>query len=126
NTIVFSRTNDAGLLRVAATAGGVSPFTTLAPGQSGHRFPSARPEGRSIVFLVDGALEVQGAYEDPVAGGTSKRLLTFPNTQYGGSPDGRCVAFSANPTGRDEAYIVPFQREGGTVQLSVTGGRLPR
>jgi Tol biopolymer transport system component len=42
------------------------------------------------------------------------------------SPDGRLLAYVADDSGRPEVYARPFMSEGGQVQVSAAGGRMPR
>ena len=42
------------------------------------------------------------------------------------SPDGDWVAYAADVTGRLEIYLVPLESEGRPVQITTSGGRLPR
>jgi hypothetical protein len=39
------------------------------------------------------------------------------------SPEGRWLTCRSTETGRSEAYIAPFPKPGGKIQVSVTGGR---
>jgi Tol biopolymer transport system component len=41
------------------------------------------------------------------------------------SPDGRWLAYVSNTTGRDEVYVRPFPRPGGTWHVSSGGGGMP-
>jgi Tol biopolymer transport system component len=71
-TVVFS---DFGgpLLRVAATGGEVSPVTTLGPRQATHAYPHLLPDGRHVLFYVDGGAE-PGIYLAELEGGDPIRL----------------------------------------------------
>jgi serine/threonine protein kinase/Tol biopolymer transport system component len=42
------------------------------------------------------------------------------------SPDGRWVAYTSGASGRDEVYVAPFPGPGGKLQVSSSGGRMPR
>jgi Tol biopolymer transport system component len=42
------------------------------------------------------------------------------------SPDGRCVAFVSEESGRPEVYVQPFQHPGEKHRVSTAGGSLPR
>ena len=42
------------------------------------------------------------------------------------SPDTRWVAYQSNESGRAEIYVQPFPGTGGKVQVSTSGGLLPR
>jgi eukaryotic-like serine/threonine-protein kinase len=42
------------------------------------------------------------------------------------SPDGRWIAYTSRESGRDEVYVAPFPGPGGKLQVSSTGGRMPR
>jgi eukaryotic-like serine/threonine-protein kinase len=42
------------------------------------------------------------------------------------SPDGKWFAYSSDETGRPEVYEVSYPRPGGKLQVSTSGGQLPR
>ena len=58
-TIVFAPTPSDGLWRVSAVGGKAERLTTLAPGETTHRWPQVLPGGRAILYTV---AAVQGNY----------------------------------------------------------------
>ncbi|MFB3060609.1 MAG: hypothetical protein ACE10C_04485 [Candidatus Binatia bacterium] len=41
------------------------------------------------------------------------------------SPDGRWIALTSNQSGQDEIYVKSYADQGGTIQISIDGGREP-
>jgi eukaryotic-like serine/threonine-protein kinase len=77
NTMVFGQP-EGGLMRVSADGGSAEPFTTPAEGESSHRWPSALPDGRGVLYAAlgndlwsDARIMLQ-----PTDGGASKLLVT--------------------------------------------------
>jgi hypothetical protein len=86
------------------------------------------PDGRSLVFLEDGA--ANGFSIGVVSPGSQRqpqRLVQTPFVQIQPtfSPDGRWLAYALNETGRFEVYVQPFPGAGGKWQVSTEGGREP-
>ena len=52
NTIVFASGGSSPLQRLPAAGGTPVPLTTIAEGQSGHRWPSFLPDGRHLVYVA--------------------------------------------------------------------------
>ena len=66
DTIVFAQTAARGLFRVSASGGVAIPVTTLASGETAHRWPQFLPDGRHFIFLtVEGLNKVYSASLDP-------------------------------------------------------------
>ncbi|PYS09605.1 MAG: hypothetical protein DMG17_26625 [Acidobacteria bacterium] len=75
-TIVFAPSINAPLLKVPATGGGEAVAATrLETGQTSHRFPQFLPDGRHLIYFVQGA-STRGVYAGSLDGGPSKRLVT--------------------------------------------------
>jgi Tol biopolymer transport system component/predicted Ser/Thr protein kinase len=74
--IVFGTFTSSPLLQVSALGGDVRPLTRLAPGDDGHTAPSFLPDGRHLLYRVDGSPDRAGVYltslDDP---SSSKRIL---------------------------------------------------
>ena len=51
--IIAALDSQAGLSRIPAGGGPVTPLTTLAPGENSHRWPQALPGGRSVIFSAN-------------------------------------------------------------------------
>ena len=76
--IIFSPSNDSGLMRRRGADGAVEPFTTLEPtNESSHRLPTLLDSGRSVVFFVSAAAPTrQGLWIAPTdAPANRKRLV---------------------------------------------------
>jgi Tol biopolymer transport system component len=50
----------------------------------------------------------------------------FDETDANFSPDGRWLAYQSDESGQNQVYIRPFPGPGGRVQVSTTGGSMPR
>ena len=50
----------------------------------------------------------------------------FDETDANFSPDGRWLAYQSNESGQNQVYVRPFPGPGGRVQVSTTGGSMPR
>jgi serine/threonine protein kinase len=72
-TIVFAPSLTGPLLRVLATGGDAVAVTRLETGQTSHRSPQFLPDGRHLIYFVQGAL-TQGVYAGSIDGGPSKRV----------------------------------------------------
>jgi eukaryotic-like serine/threonine-protein kinase len=74
NSLLFGSAAIASLRRVSATGGEVTAVTTLAPGQSGHRYPYLLPDGRRFLFRVAGSADIAGIYLGHLDGSAPVRL----------------------------------------------------
>ncbi len=74
-TIVFAPSTTGPLLKVLATGGAAVAATRLETGQPSHRFPQFLPDGRHLIYFVQGA-STRGVYAGSLDGGPSKRLVT--------------------------------------------------
>ncbi len=54
-TIVFSPAAAGPLQRISSSGGMPSPLTTMADGQSSHRWPQFLPDGRTLLYFVSGS-----------------------------------------------------------------------
>jgi hypothetical protein len=59
--IVFARTAAEGLFVASERGVRVRPLTTPGPGEGGHRWPAAAPDGSAVVFTVDAARDYAGS-----------------------------------------------------------------
>jgi hypothetical protein len=86
------------------------------------------PDGRFL--LVDNGFNVLTQVHVLPLGGDRKPypFLKSGITERSGhfSPDGRWVAYMSRASGRDEVYVAPFPGPGGKLQVSSSGGRMPR
>src|SRR3989441_4191412 len=73
-TIVFAPSTIGPLLKVLATGGAAVAATRLETGQPSHRFPQFLPDGRHLIYFVQGA-STRGVYAGSLDGGPSKRLV---------------------------------------------------
>ncbi|MEX2089512.1 MAG: protein kinase, partial [Bacteroidota bacterium] len=84
------------------------------------------PDGR-FILLIDQTPTWDLAYADLEG---DKKVIPILATGFNEgvgafSPDGRWVAFQSDESGRNEIYVIPFQREGGKYQVSTAGGNGP-
>jgi eukaryotic-like serine/threonine-protein kinase len=79
NTIVFTPTAEAPLLRVAAGGGETAAATVLGTNHVGHRFPKFLPDGKHFLFYVQSS-EKQGIYLASLANPKPK-FLTAADTE---------------------------------------------
>jgi len=86
------------------------------------------PDGKHILFGV-GDLSAKGQiWVLPLFGDRKPVPLTQENVVAGSarfSPDGHWVAYSSDESGRQEVYVMPFDREAGKWQISSKGGVQP-
>ena len=86
------------------------------------------PDGRFL--LVDNGFNtLTQVYVLPLQGDRKAYpLFSSGITERSGhfSRDGRWVAFASRASGRDEVYVAPFPGPGGKLQVSSSGGRMPR
>ena len=74
--IVFAPNLTSPLMRVSATGGAATPVTTLGPQHAGHLDPQFLPDGRRLLFTVDGAADVNGIYLGGLDGGSPTQLAS--------------------------------------------------
>jgi Tol biopolymer transport system component len=76
NTIVFAPGPSSGLLRVSGAGGDAAPVTKLkSPGEASHRLPVFLPDGRHVLYAVQGLPEATGVYVGTLDGSASKLVL---------------------------------------------------
>ena len=72
--IVFAPSTTTALMRVSANGGDAVAVTTLGPRQQSHRAPQFLPDGRRILFYVQGAPDTAGIYLGALDGSPPIRL----------------------------------------------------
>ena len=95
NTIIYTPAISGALSRISADGGSPQPFTTLAPGDRSHRWPSLLPDGKSVIFtaqavgtaFVDAAIAVRsidtGEQRVVAQGGTNAVYLPSGHLVFG-------------------------------------------
>ena len=86
-------------------------------------------DGQWLVVRADEAVGTSNIYGRRLAGDTTLVPLVvdpYTSLQAAISPDGRWLAYSANPTGRFEVYVAPFPTMRSTRLVSTGGGSEPR
>jgi len=78
--IVFAPSLTGPLMRVSATGGTPVAVTTLASEQSGHYHPQFLPDGRRLLFQVNGTAKVAGIYLGGLDGRSPARLVSAANS----------------------------------------------
>jgi Tol biopolymer transport system component len=85
------------------------------------------PDGQFVLYHVATTRELMALR---LSGQPELISVVKPNTgivdEPAFSPDGRCVAYNTNDTGRHEVYIKSFPPTDGRLQISVSGGVQPR
>ena len=80
NVIAFGL-NQTGLWKVSASGGEPSRLTTLAAGETGHRWPSFMPDGQHLLFVVRSGRQDNGTiFISAIDGSDRKRLFS---SQFG-------------------------------------------
>ena len=72
--IVFAPSTTTALMRVSANGGDAVAVTTLGPRQQSHRAPQFLPDGRRILFYVQGTPDTAGIYLGALDGSPPIRL----------------------------------------------------
>jgi serine/threonine protein kinase/roadblock/LC7 domain-containing protein len=72
--IVFSPSSTSALMRVSSDGGAAKAVTTVGPQQIGHLNPQFLPDGRRLLFTVNGAADVNGIYLGGLDGSSTTRL----------------------------------------------------
>lgn len=112
DTIVFAAEIAGGLSRVSADGGEATPFTTLEPGETTHRWPSALPDG-SVVFAAGvGAAWSDSRLAVQPAGGGARKTLPIAGTAPVFVPTGHLLFVRSRTL-----FAVPFDPD----RLEVTG-----
>ncbi len=94
----------------------------------GHSPQDWSADGRYIVYMVTTTtgLDLRAL---PLSGERAPfdiARTSFAELGARVSPDSRWVAYESNETGRLEIYVQPFPGPGPKVQVSASGGRMPR
>lgn len=92
-------------------------------------------DGQFILYASDTSTRDTGGDLWVLPLGGDRKPYVFLQTPFSEgwarfSPDGRWVAYRSDESGRNEVYVAPFSRSGGTLggkwQISTGGGDLPR
>jgi hypothetical protein len=89
---------------------------------------SVSPDGRELLGTIANGRPTVWARSLPEAASQFRWFLDrrMVETDPQVSADGRWVAYASNRSGRQEIYVVPYPRPGGTWQVSTDGGTMPR
>jgi Tol biopolymer transport system component/predicted Ser/Thr protein kinase len=121
---------DTGIMAIAADGGG-SPAVLLPRVDRMFVQPSSwSPDGTSIVVTAEDRGGTRSARNRDiwiVRGGKAEPLVASAADERAGmiSPDGQWLAYASSVSGREEVYVRPFGRSGGTIPVSTGGGTLP-
>jgi serine/threonine protein kinase len=113
-------------LQAVPSDGSTASATPLGP--EGHLHPYGwSPDGRELVATRLPELDVVAI---PAIGEAAPRDVVATPAQEGVegisiSPDGRWIAYAANPTGQTEIWVRPFPGPGAPVRVSPSGGVEP-
>jgi len=127
--VVFTSLRDGTWNLYQKTSNGVGKDEVLFK-SSDNKFPSDwSRDGR---FIIYNSLSPKGDYDLlalPLAGDTEPvpvRQTRFNELGAQFSPDGRCIAFVSDESGRPEVYVQGFPMSNGKRQVSTGGGDTPR
>jgi len=90
---------------------------------------SASADGRFLVIDVHEGTDEQDLWIFPLTGNGSPEPVVdidFDEDDGAISPDGRWFTYASTQSGRYEIYVIPFQREGEPIQVSLDGAKQPR
>jgi len=105
--------------------GGSTAMRRLTEDPSGKFGSSVTPDGRQIAF-VEGGSSYDIRICDLVTGAVRPFAVAAYDEVYPEfSPDGRWMAYCANPEGHYEVYVRPANGNGETIKISAEGGREP-
>jgi serine/threonine protein kinase/Tol biopolymer transport system component len=113
-------------LRVVPSDGSNATPTMLGP--DGHFHPHGwSPDGRELMAARLPEFDIVAL---PMAGEAAPRDVIATPAREGVdglslSPDGRWIAYAANPTGRSEIWVRPYPGPGAPVRVSPNGGAEP-
>jgi hypothetical protein len=114
DTIVFAQTATSPLMRISAAGGQPVPFTSLAEGETGHRFPQRLPGRQLMYFSVNRTPENSGtriiAIDDP------QREISFvPTTAVGEYVKGALI-FARSRRGEYSVFAQPLSLPSGQLR----------
>ncbi len=90
--------------------------------------PAVSPDGRTIAFTLTEPQTSANLYARPIDGSAPPRPIRATRSEekyVTFSPDGSCVVYQSNETGRPEIYAQPYPGPGDRVQVSSDGGTDP-
>jgi Tol biopolymer transport system component len=129
NQIAFGalRNGKWGLYQESSNGGGAEPL--LVESELPKAPMAWSPDNKSIIYWISNATSGWDLWLLPVAGDRKPIPLLSSkfNESHGQiSPDGRWIAYHANPMGRYEVFVQPFPSGDGMWQVSKNGGIAPR
>jgi serine/threonine protein kinase/dipeptidyl aminopeptidase/acylaminoacyl peptidase len=128
--VFFARAESAGYWLASSPVDGSEPPTALSEPHDSFVSPSSiSPDGRFLTYTVRHPIDGDSLHLIELAGDATSRKLaeTAAGQILGGliSPDGRWLAYTSDATGREEVYLTPFDRPGGSSQITRDGGVAP-
>jgi Tol biopolymer transport system component len=111
----------------AADGTGSATLLQDAPENENPRDWSA--DGRHVLYAKQSTKTDYDLWALPLDGDRKPFVLVetpFQEDNAKFSPDGKSFAFESNESGRREIYVQPFPGPGAKVQVSVSGGQIPR
>ncbi len=129
-TRVFFRSSRLGShdIFVKSVGGNAEPTVLWQSDQLKHVM-SASADGRFLVIDVHEGGEEQDLWIFPLTGDGSPEPVVdtdFDEDDGAISPDGRWFAYASTQSGHYEIYVIPFQRQGQPIQVSLDGAKQPR
>jgi len=131
SSITFDRLSEASGGQIyRRDTSGVRPEQLLFKGDAVDRRASDwSPDGRYVLYTERDPKTVYDLWVTPADGSGKPEPVVrsqFNDTNGRFSPDGKWLAYSTNETGRPEVYVIGFPTTRNRVQISTTGGVIPR
>src|SRR5262249_2616381 len=111
--------------------GGPDTDRLLLQTEASKSVSSWSPDGRFLAYSSTASNRQQDIWIIPVNGGRPFAYLhsNFNELQPGCSPDGLCIAYTGDTSGRMEVYVSAFEgapARGPAIQISTEGGSHPQ
>ena len=127
--MAFSRTRGSGSDVYIKSALGAAPEEVVSKGEE-DRFPADfSPDGQFLLYSHYHAMTLDDLWTLPLRG--NKKPESIVRTSYNDnrgrfSPDGKWVAYVSTESDRAEVYVIGFPTARERIQISTTGGNVPR
>jgi dipeptidyl aminopeptidase/acylaminoacyl peptidase len=122
---------DTGLMSIAADGGGTPEPLLPRPERVSLTPTSWSPDGTTVVATAEDRGAGRGVRNRDIWLIRDKKaepLLASPADERAASisPNGQWLAYSSSVSGREEVYVRPFGRSGGTIPVSSGGATIPQ
>jgi Tol biopolymer transport system component/predicted Ser/Thr protein kinase len=122
---------DTGLMSIAADGGGTPEVLVPRPERMVLTPTSWSPDGAAILATAEDRGAGRGTRNRDlwlIRDKKAEPLLATPADERAGaiSPNGQWLAYASSASGREEVYVRPFGRSGGTIPVSSGGATIPQ